>query len=96
MGVSINNNKSFELPQFGTIRPNGDFKTEFLDYQLDYHSSWDWFMPILKRIDDLEYELPEDSNLIGDITEGLVSIDLTMTYIAACNFIEWYNENKKP
>tara|TARA_R100001480_G_scaffold135528_1_gene132689 strand:+ start:644 stop:937 length:294 start_codon:yes stop_codon:yes gene_type:complete len=61
---------------------------------LHYHTSWDWLMPILGKIEDLNYELPEDSNLIGDITHGLVSIDIEMTFEAVVEFIKWYNQNK--
>lgn len=57
----------------------------------DYDFSWDSLMPVLKKIDELNYELPEDSNLIGNITEGLVSIDIEITYEAVCKFIEYYN-----
>jgi hypothetical protein len=61
---------------------------------LHYHTSWDWLMLILGKIEDLNYELPEDSNLIGDITHGLVSIDIEMTFEAVVEFIKWYNQNK--
>jgi len=61
---------------------------------LHYHTSWDWLMLILGKIEDLNYELPEDSNLIGDITHGLVSIDIEMTFEAVVEFIEYYNQNK--
>ena len=61
---------------------------------LHYHTSWDWLMLILGKIEDLNYELPEDSNLIGDITHGLVSIDIEMTFEAVIEFIKRYNETK--
>jgi hypothetical protein len=66
----------------------------YFDNNLRYHSSWDWLMPVLKKIDESEVELNEDSNLIGDITHGLVSIDIQMTFEAVIEFIKWYNENK--
>jgi len=61
---------------------------------MQFHTSWDWLMPVLGKIEDLNYELPEDSNLIGDITHGLVSIDIEMTFEAVVEFIEYYNQNK--
>lgn len=58
-----------------------------------YFYSWDWLMPVLQHIENLGFELLEDSNLIGDITEGLTSIDIRMTYSAVIKYIEFYNEN---
>lgn len=63
-------------------------------YALDYECDWNYLMPVLKEIEDINFELPEDSNLIGDITEGLTSIDIRMTYEAVIKFINYYNENK--
>jgi hypothetical protein len=68
----------------------------------DYHLSWDWLMPVLKKIDEVdidvernnEEELNENENIIGDITNGLVSIDIDITFEAVVEFIKWYNENK--
>ena len=62
------------------------------ELDLRFHNSWDWLMPVVEKIDELEYELPEDSNLIGDITHGLVSLDIKMTYSAVVEFINWYNK----
>ena len=45
----------FELPQHGTIRPNGEFKTEFTVEQLKYDKSWEWLMPVVDKIEELEY-----------------------------------------
>lgn len=59
-----------------------------------YHSDWNWLMNVLKEMDNLEFELPEDSNLVGDITHGLLSLDIEMTYEAVVEFIRWYNKNK--
>ena len=60
---------------------------------MKYHTSWDWLMPVLRNISDTAklYELPEDSNLIEDITNGLVSIDIEMTFEAVVEFIKEYN-----
>ena len=62
--------------------------------KLRYHTSWDWLMPVLRNISDTAklYELPEDSNLIEDITNGLVSIDIEMTFEAVVEFIKEFNQ----
>ena len=60
-----------------------------------YDTSWDWLMPVIRHIiDELNYELPEDSNLIGDIMHGLVDINMNETHKAVIKFIKWYNQNK--
>ena len=45
----------FELPQFGSLRPNGDFKTEFTAEQLKYHKNWAWLMEVVEKIETLSY-----------------------------------------
>jgi hypothetical protein len=72
-----------------------DFILNKNDVNLEYNTSWDWLMPVLKKIDELDFDLEEDSNLIGDITHGLVSIDIEMTFDAVVEFIKWYNENNE-
>ena len=57
---------------------------------LYFHNDWNWLMEVLKEIDNLEIEIPEDSNLYGDITHGLLSFDIEMTYEAVVEFIKWY------
>ena len=70
MGLS----EPYELPQHGTIRPNGHFKTEFTKEQLRYHSSWDWLMPVVEKIESLNMEL------LDDISYVVVSFDVSITY----------------
>ena len=60
---------------------------------LKFNTSWNWLMPCLSKIDELEYELPEDSNLIGDISCALLNIDIESTYDAVVEFIKFYNKN---
>lgn len=73
------------------LTENNGFSSDWGHVPMKYHSSWDWLMPVLGKIEDLNYELPEDSNLIGDITHGLVSIDIEMTFEAVVQFIKYYN-----
>lgn len=60
-----------------------------------YHKSWDWLMPALQKIDKLEYSIPEDSNLIGDITNSLLNLDIEETYLAVVEFIIYNNKNEQ-
>jgi len=85
-------NEPFELPQFGTIRPNGDFKTEFTAEQLKYNKSFDWIMPVVKLCK--ERQVFGSNNLINDIDRALLHVDLEQINKAVIEFINYYNENK--
>lgn len=71
-------------PQTGAT----DFHTES---DLRYEKSWDWLMEVLQEVDKKEIEMPDDSNLIGDITSGLLNLDITETFEAVVEYIKWYN-----
>ena len=88
----------FELPQFGTIRPDGEFKTEFNTHQLKYHTSWDWLMPVVEKIKILVMEDDSDelynSEEWDNITHTLVQIEIKSVYQAVVEFINEYNKTK--
>jgi hypothetical protein len=95
----------YELPQHGTIRPNGDFKTGFTSAQLKYHKSWDWLMPVVEKVNLLtrdnekvtEYFTSELGSydymkyMLGDV---VVTSGITDVFPEVVEFIKWYNENK--
>ena len=72
---------------------------------LKFHSSWDWLMPIVQKIEGLKnhyIEIVEDSAYVYDvskfddnqtdpviITKGDTKIDAV--YKAVVEFIKWYN-----
>jgi len=60
--------------------------------ELAYHSSWDLLMPVVKKIFDI------DSNnypLEKEIEDGLLFVDITLTFNSAVNFLKWYNTQTK-
>jgi len=63
----------------------------------DYHSSWDWLMPVVEKIEKehngvvIRYESCELPIIIERVT-GNTKIEAT--WIAIIKFIEWYNKNK--
>jgi len=84
--------KPYELPQHGTVRPNGSFKTEFLAEQLKYHSSWDWLMPVIKKI--LEISLDNENinmEYYYEITDAIPEIE--DAYNKVIEFIKYYKKN---
>ena len=104
MGVNKNNNGTYELPQFGRLNLGGEFKTEFNDTQMRYHTSWDWLMPVVKecfsKIEIFEY----DSDMYEHCIECIFHPDFTLNafmngeindiHERVVEFIEWYNKNK--
>ena len=73
--------------------------------KLPYHTSWDWLMPVVEKINTLfggEMNTLIMSNackIYSDnpsIYNSIVDANSTIeaTYQAVCKFIEWYNENK--
>ena len=77
-------------------------------YNLKYHTSWDWLMPVVEKIenDDLyrviifrgscDIELIE-SNSVDSNFETIEKSGMNKnisTWLAVLEFIKWYNENK--
>ena len=64
---------------------------------MKYHSSWDWLMPVIKKINSLDHLRLWDKNNIDkfNLTEYIRDVDIDMTFELVCMFIEWYNNEKK-
>jgi hypothetical protein len=76
---------------------------------LKYHSSWDWLMPVVEKIEKLVFPNDEffNINIVGGCQVYIISshineiIDssqgetkLECLYNVVVQFIEWYNQNK--
>jgi hypothetical protein len=59
-------------------------------HSLEYRRSWDWLMPVVEKC--YATEIPDDSNLHGDISCELLECDIHGTHKAVVEFIKWYNE----
>tara|TARA_R110000751_G_scaffold39007_1_gene93060 strand:- start:372 stop:671 length:300 start_codon:yes stop_codon:yes gene_type:complete len=74
--------------------------------KLQYHTSWEWLMPVVEKIEEAGYYvligLQQDSlitavyqnNSDKFICEGWGAKKKIGTYKAVVEFIKWYNENK--
>jgi hypothetical protein len=83
----------FELPQHGTIRPNGDFKTEFTIEQLKYHKSWDWLMPVvLECFECYDYGTMVSDDLNFKLNDALLETNIESLYKVVVEFINEYNK----
>lgn len=57
----------------------------------DYANSWDWLMPVAKKIlnDFPEYE---QTGVMEDVLDAVIILDFDTLYTSIINFINWYNE----
>lgn len=62
----------------------------FESSELEYHTSWNWLMPVIEEITFIEYESP----LIDNIFSAIKSVNISNTYDEVVKFILWYNKNK--
>ena len=69
----------------------GVFEEVVLYEDLQYHTSWDWLMPVVYKI--LWLEDYEDESY-EDIYNGLTNAILSQTFEAVVVFIKEYNQNK--
>jgi hypothetical protein len=64
LNTDTNNDGTYELPKFGTIRPNGDFKTSFTMEQTKFKTSFtmeqtkfktdlNWIMEVVHKIENI-------------------------------------------
>ncbi len=59
--------------------------------EMEHHSSWDWLMPVVNKIEDY---LSDNVGKLGYFDECLSSNDLEVRYQAVVEFINEYNKNK--
>tara|TARA_R110000868_G_scaffold167690_1_gene402094 strand:+ start:89 stop:388 length:300 start_codon:yes stop_codon:yes gene_type:complete len=57
---------------------------------MEYHTSWDWLMPVSKKIENRLWNV----GMVGYFDECLSSNDLEVRYQAVVEFINEYNKNE--
>ena len=55
---------------------------------LQYHTSWDWLMPVVQKIEDY---LSDNVGEVGYFDDGLISNDIEVRYQAVVEFIKQYD-----
>ena len=96
--VGTLNNPMFEYGEDGGCRSLED---------LDYHTSWDWLMPVVKKIESLNYDVQIGGGMMArivdidlDRTKVMKEIEvsyptkLETTYKAVVEFINEYNKQE--
>jgi hypothetical protein len=68
--------------------------------ELKYHSSWDWLMPVLKKIDSYANEVmsvDEFDNYRNSyrMISSPTHYDINYVWNQAVEFIKWYNEQNR-
>jgi hypothetical protein len=56
----------------------------------DYHTSWDWLMPVVQKCYDLEDEEMNNLGATADISMYLTDVDIQGVYSAVSEFIKQY------
>ena len=92
---------------FEELKPDGnDFQSGRRHEYLLFHTSWDWLIPVVEKIESLGYTV-NISRITTSISEmvneetmfswvcGDISKKLEITYNTVVQFIEWYNEQTK-
>lgn len=87
MGSTTSDGKYFTIPNLVTTTLS----------QMKYHTSWDWLMHVVGKIDKLMLDQPIDSPFEINAEEVFISlreVNIKLTFNRIVEFIEWYNENK--
>ena len=104
--------ETFETPFLKLVEPQafGDeqFSCKLQDFELEFHSDWNWLMEVVEKIENLQ----DENNcaiynvrieqcfveiIINHISEIIVEVDsnskIQAVYQACVEFIKWYNKN---
>lgn len=85
--------------------PNKELSSWARCVDLKYHSSWDWLMPVVEKIESLgrfSFEIDLNSAHVYemDFDKSELTIEahenskIASTWLAVVEFINWFNQNK--
>lgn len=60
--------------------------------QMEYHKSWEWLMPVIKKIQQLP--IAEFSKK-KPVMNALMDVEIEPLFLSVIVFIKWYNTIKK-
>lgn len=94
--IAADETKHFKYDYY--IQPD---RNHFDAWRLEYHSSWDWLMPVYKKIKDMPcIKMPMNGiadsvmphiNQMGLMKNGAIQCDLEKCWIGIVQFIKWHN-----
>ena len=112
MGV-LSNTTYYYIPQFAEWQPikyTNEFEEveHFSLEEMKFHSSWNWLMPVVEKIEDIEdidvniltngtkiYKWRTKEVIVDNSADISFDNKIEHTYIAVVEFIKWYNEQHK-
>jgi hypothetical protein len=68
-------------------------KNFFYDYELCYHSDWNWLMQVVEKIKPLNKNVNHHYLRLMNMTLS-EALNIDYLYSNVVEFIKWYNENK--
>jgi hypothetical protein len=88
----------YRLLDKGLVNPAHHYTPD----QMKYHSSWDWLMPVVEKIEDIGFEffIVENRSKVCHNTDKSIDVlsyleggnKLDITYQTVVEFIKWYNK----
>jgi hypothetical protein len=86
------------VPETFCDDPYGYCLTDLVN-QVHYKTSWDWLMPVYRKITDIfksehDKDTRENYNLFADIQMAILEVDFKKTYDSIIKFIEYYNASQ--
>ena len=106
--------ETFETPFLKLVDPHafGDeqFSCKLQDFELEFHSDWNWLMKVVEKIENLQdenncaiYNVQIEQSFTEIIdnhtSETIVEVDsnskIEAVYQSCVEFIKWYNEQNK-
>lgn len=71
-------------------------------HSVKYHTSWDWLMPVVKKINDtwdylddsFEDDEPNPEYILQVLHSSVSYVDIDTAFKSVLNFIQWYNQTK--
>ena len=85
--------ETFETPFLKLVDPEafGDeqFSCKLQDFELEFHSDWNWLMHVVLKILNVSLEL-DSMEMYHNITDSIP--DIEKTYEGCVEFIKWYNK----
>jgi len=101
----------YETVGDGYIIPYDDTDNDYyLPEHLKFHSSWEWLMPVVEKIENTSVDNKDNSDSFFNVVIEAFECDINgggntihanghtkkeATYKAVVEFIKWYNENNK-
>lgn len=61
---------------------------------LEFDTSWDWLMPVVRKIKELIIDLPPNNEHFQAIVNNLIDVEIWDCHYEVVEFIKWHNQLK--